>query len=412
MKPAFRTIMGGLALAALLPLSAPAFAADYSARLAVAPKSHSGSCPHKFTFNGVIRANRAGRVQYRFIRSDGANAPVRTLTFDRPGAKRVSTTWTLGGPGMTFDGWQAIEIIWPQKITSNRAAFSLKCPGRRPGGPGRVTPPARRLPDLIVKDMQLTRQCKIRLTIANAGNRGVPESAYHKTKGAAIQMWEGSKAWGGIRLFAVDPGKKLKTPGGEVTFTWFPGAANLTVPKSPQPRVYSVRVDNNNAVTESDEGNNSRTERFTCRRTVRPGRPGGVVAPGRKRPDLGMYGFLRIGKNKKLVKWGETVVLTPSDATLISNGKPAFEVHYSYREFENVAAPGPFRNKIFFNGQLVSQQTNLSAGPKEIKPVHTQAYLGPRAGRLSINIDADNEVTESREDNNGPFTVNVRFSGF
>jgi hypothetical protein len=127
--------------------------------------------------------------------------------------------------------------------------------------------------------------------------------------------------------------------------------------------------------------------------------------------DLGMYGFLQIGKNKRQVKWNETITLTPADATLISAGKPAFEIYYSYREYNGGPASG-FKNKIFFNNQLVSQQTNLSVGPKEIKSVHTQAYLGPQNGKLQIKIDADNEVVETREDNNFGFYVNLNFQGF
>ena len=129
------------------------------------------------------------------------------------------------------------------------------------------------------------------------------------------------------------------------------------------------------------------------------------------RPDLGMYGFLEIGKKKRQVKWGNSIVLTPNDATLVSQGKPAFEVYYSYREYNGVAASG-FKNKIFFNDKLRSQQTKLSVGPKQIKNVHTQAYLGPENGKLQIKIDADNEVNESREDNNFHFYVNLQFKGF
>jgi len=48
----------------------------------------------------------------------------------------------------------------------------------------------------------------------------------------------------------------------------------------------------------------------------------------------------------------------------------------------------------------------------EIKNVHTQAYLGPQDGKLQIKIDADDEVAESREDNNFHFYVNIKFEGF
>ncbi len=128
-------------------------------------------------------------------------------------------------------------------------------------------------------------------------------------------------------------------------------------------------------------------------------------------PDLGMYGFLKIGKHKKEVKWNRTIVLTPSDVTLISNGIPAFEVYYAYREYAGVAVRG-FKNKIYFNNKLVSQQTNLYLTAKQIKHVHTQAYLGPKNGKLQIKIDADNNIKESRENNNFGFYVNIVFKGF
>jgi len=133
--------------------------------------------------------------------------------------------------------------------------------------------------------------------------------------------------------------------------------------------------------------------------------------PATAKPDLGMYGFMKIGKNKRQVKWGQSITLTPADATLISNGKPAFEIYYSCREYAGYPG-GPFKNKIYFRGDMVSKQTKLYLKPKQIMPIHTQAYLGPQDGRLEIKIDADNDVAESREDNNFHFYVTLRFKGF
>lgn len=234
-----------------------------AATLTANPATFSGKCPAVITFNGQITVAEPGNIQYKFIRSDGANAPVQTLNFTRPGSKAVSTTWTLGGPGFTYEGWEAIQVVYPQQVESNHANFKVQC-----------------------------------------------------------------------------------------------------------------------------------------------------ASEEQKKPDLGMYGFLKIGKMQKEVKWNESIVLTPADATLVSGGKPAFEVYYSYREYNGVNVPGPFKVKIFFNGNVVSQQTNLSCGPSEIKPIHTQAYLGPQSGRLQIKIDADNEVPESREDNNSEFYVSITFRGF
>ena len=240
-------------------------APEITAKLSASPISYSGKCPAVIQFSGTISVTAPMKVQYKFIRSDNANAPVQTLLFDKPGTQAVSTTWTLGGEALpVYEGWEAIQILYPQQVTSNKAAFKIRCSDSQAGGTA----------------------------------------------------------------------------------------------------------------------------------------------------DLGMYGFLKIGKQQKLVKWNETITLTPDDATLVSNGKPAFDLFYSYREYAGVAVPGPFKNKISFNGSLVSQQTNLSANPQEIKNVHTQAYLGPEDGKLQIQIDADNEVNESREDNNFNFYVNVKFKGF
>ncbi|MCP5101968.1 MAG: hypothetical protein GY950_01250 [bacterium] len=93
----------------------------------VKPTSFNGQCPKKFTFLGRITSNSRGVVKYKWLRSDNANAPVKTIRFNKPGTKTVTTTWTLGAPGMTYNGWQAVRILAPNQMTSNRAAFKLKC---------------------------------------------------------------------------------------------------------------------------------------------------------------------------------------------------------------------------------------------------------------------------------------------
>ncbi len=180
---------------------------------------------------------------------------------------------------------------------------------------------------------------------------------------------------------------------------------NLKIPEdTPAGLYYLVAVvDSANKVDEGNENNNV----SVCPLKITSGQ----VAPAGKLPDLGMYGFLKIGKQQREVRWGETIVLTPDDARLISNGKPAFDIFYSYREYEGVKASG-FKNRIYFNENLVSTQSNLEVNSKEIKNVFTQAYLGPQNGKLQIKIDADNEVAESREDNNFHFFVNIVFQGF
>jgi hypothetical protein len=92
--------------------------------LSADPSSYTGSCPGTITFKGKISASRAAVVKYKFIRSDGAIAPVQTLTFSSAGSKAVSTTWTRGSD---CTGWVAIKVVSPVVMESNKANFSIQC---------------------------------------------------------------------------------------------------------------------------------------------------------------------------------------------------------------------------------------------------------------------------------------------
>ena len=95
-----------------------------TATLTASPAAYSGNCPTTINFRGMITASEAGRVQYKFIRSDGANAPVQTLSFTAPGTKPVNTTWMLG---RSYTGWEAVKIVYPQEVESNKANFKITC---------------------------------------------------------------------------------------------------------------------------------------------------------------------------------------------------------------------------------------------------------------------------------------------
>jgi len=128
--------------------------------------------------------------------------------------------------------------------------------------------------------------------------------------------------------------------------------------------------------------------------------------------DLGLYGYLSIGQNKKEVKWNETITLTPSDALFISGGQPAFNLYYADKNYGS-AKSGVYRNAISFDGVLTSQQTNRQLDVGEKQDIWTQAYLtlGTGVHKLSFKVDADNSVVESSETNND-FVVYVKFEGF
>ena len=128
--------------------------------------------------------------------------------------------------------------------------------------------------------------------------------------------------------------------------------------------------------------------------------------------DLGLYGFLQIGQNKKEVKWNETITLTPADAMSISGDQAAFNLYYADKNYGN-AKSGIYRNAISFDGVLVSQQTNRQLDFGEKADIWTQAYFTARNGthKLSFKVDADNHVVESSETNND-FVVYVKLEGF
>jgi hypothetical protein len=349
-----------------------------SAKLSANPVNYAGSCPAKITFKGRIRASEPGRVQYKFIRSDGANAPVRTINFTQAGSKPVSTTWTLGGASLpSYSGWEAIQIVYPYSEQSKKAHFKVSCKDNTP----------RKRPDLIVSKINFSPgkpttsdEITFWVFVKNAGNaKARPSMLSFKVGGESTPQH--------VKVPALDPGKEFRHQ----------RRVKLAVAQNYQ---VTAKADSANSVKESNEGNNTMVKRFKV-----------TQAQTAKLPDVVMKGFLKIGKRKREVKWNQTIVLTPADATLISNGKPAFDLYYACREHDG-AATGTFKNRIYFNGKLVSSQTAISLTALQIKPIHTQAYLGPQDGKLQIKLDADNDVAESNESNNFHYYVNIEFQGF
>jgi hypothetical protein len=539
-------------LAGVLLLATQAVvAADYSASLSASPKNYSGDCPTKINFNGKIQANRPGRVQYKFIRSDGANAPIHTIDFRRPGSRLVNTSWTLG---KSFSGWQAIQILYPQQAHSNRAAFTIRCRGGSaaggdPTGAGgqrmpdlqvRLSAPAtavagtnignqvrlavrnggqapapgtdtagnngymvdlmlssdtntpagwathstsyhedvlltggrvsntktlgpgqqksypvgagipantptgsyylcakvdpgkkvaesnennnvtcrpirirgkdgqgqdptgaggQRRPDLIVQDLQLVKGCKIKVTIKNQGGP-LPDSAYHMTQGAAVQMYNGAQPWGGLRLGGIDTAKKLKNPGSSVSHIWFPGAANLNL--TPGTHSIKVIVDNNNAVVESNEGNNTRTERLTCREGA-GGQPG-TADTGPRKPDL-------VIKRFGLAKWGQCKPNSPVitfRATITNQGNAPSPATSGF------AMIGVKDNHAGINWGNGVKLGAIPAGGSVTKDIKVM-YLKPNPAHMTgaaphpfqATADPGNKVDESNEGNNKSGIIQV-----
>src|SRR5687768_11547070 len=117
----------GFITALALPVAAQEFRVE-GAGLEAVPTSHRGACPGLIKFEGKIQANTSGRVKYTYFRSDGAIGPEGFVDFEGSGVKRVETTWTLGGAGLThYEGWVAIRIISPNSYESNKARFVVDC---------------------------------------------------------------------------------------------------------------------------------------------------------------------------------------------------------------------------------------------------------------------------------------------
>jgi hypothetical protein len=121
-------------------------------------------------------------------------------------------------------------------------------------------------PDLIVRAIQVVNNCKIRVTLKNIGQVGVPASFYSNPNAVGVQMYLDGKPWGGIILQGFDPAGKLKVAGGIASHIWFPRATNLNLPGG-QHKI-KVVVDNNNNLPEIKENNNSLIRTLGCKPTA------------------------------------------------------------------------------------------------------------------------------------------------
>ena len=102
--------------------------AQISATLSVEPNIYAGTCPAEIKFRGTITSEKPGKVQYRFIRSDGTLLPIETLEFGMPGAKEVKGSWMAGDEHtLLYNGWQTIRIVYPEEVESNVAKFQMTC---------------------------------------------------------------------------------------------------------------------------------------------------------------------------------------------------------------------------------------------------------------------------------------------
>lgn len=102
-----------------------------TATLEIKPVLHKGPCPVSFTLKGYISANNPTTVAYKFVRKDAPPSKPEILTFEGPGTKEVSQTFSVGAEGGTapFEGWVHLEAVFPvnNKVRSDSVFFSGTC---------------------------------------------------------------------------------------------------------------------------------------------------------------------------------------------------------------------------------------------------------------------------------------------
>lgn len=111
-------------------------------------------------------------------------------------------------------------------------------------------------PDISITNIAADDQCRIVVTLANTGTQVLTVTAYDQMLGPSVQIYKGSESWGGWRLEGVDPEKKLKNPGG--TITWTSGKVLIGT------EAIKVTFDPNNVLKEPNRTNNSMTKTLTC----------------------------------------------------------------------------------------------------------------------------------------------------
>jgi len=252
-----------------------------------------------------------------------------------------------------------------------------------------ITAEASLLPDLVIKNITLNRNCQVVVTVKNNGPGKVPDTVWthHHPKSAGVYLYINGNEWGGASIWLFDPMKNLQSPGGIATYISklkVSGLATIT-----------AKVDLWNVVKETNEYNNKKMKRLICK-------------PYRK--DLS----IRIMRCPKVVKAGEALganfkIIGKSsfpgpinnvavDIILSSDTNypvPAPYATYSPNYSEDILLKGG-REHISFTGPgIVNVKLN---GINEI-PNNTPAgiyYLG-------AVIDAGNKVSESNENNNVSF---------
>ncbi len=94
----------------------------------VASFSHSefvGTDKIRLDFRARITVNADGRVRYRWVRSDGGMGSPEEINFTAAGSMVVNTSWTMGVAHSGDTVWEAVRILYPNELESNKARCTV-----------------------------------------------------------------------------------------------------------------------------------------------------------------------------------------------------------------------------------------------------------------------------------------------
>jgi len=93
----------------------------------VNPSEYHGKAPAHLVFTGTIFVhNPPVKVEYTWIRSDGAQGPVRKATINSSG-QGFKDTWDVGASKQKMKVWERLEVLSPNKASCNPAVATVNC---------------------------------------------------------------------------------------------------------------------------------------------------------------------------------------------------------------------------------------------------------------------------------------------
>lgn len=167
------------------------------------------------TFTAYVTASGPCTAPYKWLRSDNAiDKNANVLVFTAAGTKKITTTWTM--TVSQYEGWEAVQFVQPNSITSNKAAFTIYCcPQANPcaDNPYVITPGG----ESILKSFQsLVAKTNIKSCGTNmiSYNGEMSETYYNLGKGGTDIMDYGAYYRTDLTTFGVVFGSQDYKPNG------------------------------------------------------------------------------------------------------------------------------------------------------------------------------------------------------